>query len=591
MYKHFLLSASYFLLSLPLQAMEKDDSSNSPSKEITSSISSSQVINREPLMVETMVPSQFRTGKDLWEQSKEVFKSNVLDQTPPMQEWFRGLLRTYGSLEEMASKRLLCVPVQFINEKAIPGLSLEFIIQPDNFAPYQLLHAFNEAIFHIRDLMVQLHDKALYVRRDLETLSKIMRDILCFFKQAETLAKDCFGVDCAPYDRTKVLEELLTPHYTSASLITSEINKYSDYVIQYHDSKIGIYEYINFYSRLYYILFQNHLCLIHAHLDESKNKTTIKLLNRPLPKGTLTQEYNLIHNSLPSLDRLRQFEPSTSVAEATTQRQKSKRERRKRKKHLFEQRKALAISSVAQTAEQSSAEIPPSMFEVNLSPSAIIEPEPLASNLKNERIDPLQPEKMADEAALVSPLPITEKVGEAGQASAANAELEEEEEEEEEANEVVARKAEAEEAPAVREKEETADAFAIKEVAFKNTAQSKPSLPRPNATPREVQKLITLEKVLAEHDGGAYAGMPTRQFLSLAQALNKLGYFKSFSANKKEVIVNTHPLAAQPTGCKGVFHTGHVSGKNKGLSQKTAKTFNDLIKRFNPDGSKDKDKL
>lgn len=567
MHKRFLFSASYFLLSLPLQAMEKEEFTPFSSQEIASSTPLSLVINREPLAIETRPPSQFRTGKDLWEQSKEVFKSNVLDQTTPMQESFKTVLKAYGSFEEIVSKGLLCLPVEFRNEGVIPGISLEFTIQPDTFAPYQLIYAFTQAIFHIRDLMVQLHNKALYVRRDLETLSKIMRDILCFFKQAELLAKGSFGIDCAPYDSTKVLDELAAPRYTPASLITREIKKYSDYVTQYHDSKIGIYEFINFYSRLYFILFQNQLCLIQAHLNESSNPATIKLLNRSLPKGTLTQEYNLIHNSLPSLNRLSHLKASASVAETTSQRQKSKRERRKKKKHLFEQRKALAVSSVAQTAGQSLPEIPPSLPDSSLSSGAISEPEPLMPNLKDERIDSLQPEKVADEPAPTSPLAVAEEAGKAEQ--------------------VLAERAEAEEAPAVREKEKTTDAFPIKEIPFKDTAQSKPSLPRPNAAPREVQKLITLEKVLAEHDGGAYAGMPTRQFLSLAQALNKLGYFKSFSANKKEVIVNTHPLAVQPTGFKGVFHTGHVSGKNKGLSHKTAKTFNALIKEINPDTSKD----
>ncbi len=110
-------------------------------------------------------------------------------------------------------------------------------------------------------------------------------------------------------------------------------------------------------------------------------------------------------------------------------------------------------------------------------------------------------------------------------------------------------------------------------------SQRRPTLSSstPNDLKVTIDKLSQLEDVLKKHDGGASAGMKTRHFLSLAQALNKLGYFSHFEADKKEVKIKIDPTDQNP-GVVSVMHTNHTgTSKETGITRPTAAKMQEIV--------------
>lgn len=98
---------------------------------------------------------------------------------------------------------------------------------------------------------------------------------------------------------------------------------------------------------------------------------------------------------------------------------------------------------------------------------------------------------------------------------------------------------------------------------------------------REIEETLDafdeLETILNQFEDGAYAGMKTRHFLNLANALNSLGYFSGFAANNKEIRIKINSTPQTP-GIVSVLHTNHSNkAKDAGITGPTARKMNEII--------------
>ncbi len=98
---------------------------------------------------------------------------------------------------------------------------------------------------------------------------------------------------------------------------------------------------------------------------------------------------------------------------------------------------------------------------------------------------------------------------------------------------------------------------------------------------KEVDKLDEIDALLQEYDGGPHKGMKTRRFLRLCSALNAMGYFSSFEANRKEVKIKTHSTGDGQPGDVSVLHTNHSNKSNDtGITRPTAEKLAQIIRNL-----------
>jgi hypothetical protein len=449
------------------------------------------------------------------------------------------------------------------------GVVLEVALNPGGSAQLQLFLAFNEAMVEIIDTYGEIYNKAKYVKSDLEAMKNYASEILIFLKKVEQNTKYIFKNEKSQFNQDKFLKLLDNPYsalYSEASATNNRIQSWIENIKTNHGGVITTQKYLDHYTEIYSQLFTNQFIFLKAHLTCYDNKTQ-RQLNRKFEGGLKNFEFNLTATDVLSSIKPEVFENSKCKLTSTKNNQKNIKN--KPANNSQSRNASRKINGKNNTTTISSRKSPVSSYVENLGQNNVPETKSAPEKVNNPAESVEAKENL--QASLLNQTPVAQNDEEKVYSEKSNIVLSLDQ------NETEATHLDdvsllnpfplSEQVDSLILSQELSE-LKEQEKIYIETKETKQTISKFQECAAEMKEL---NNVLNEFDGGPAAGMKTRKFLKLCEALNKLGYFSEFSANEKEVKIKTNNMVT-------VMHTNHSGNKKSpGITNNTANKLKEVI--------------